>query len=152
MDNNSQPKKLWFIPPRCLTTDLLLLEFQSTHELIYQIDEKYHSGKAPAKSVLIRRFFGYQPYVFLRNKMISAELHHRTGSSLVDVPKSIIKFGESYYYATNKMIQEHCSQVYDYWEDMNNSEKITELSVLSSYQINQELRYLFSMYKEKYGA
>jgi len=144
-------KKLWFIPPRVLTTDILLQEFDATHELIYQIDDKYHRNRYIGKSLGLNRFFRYQPYVYLRNKMVNAEILKRTGSSLYVIPQSIIKFGDVYYNPTNKSIQEQCTQVFDYWDDMQNTEMVSELSVLTTLQIQEELQFMFEMYKEKYG-
>ena len=152
MNNNTiYMKKLWFLPPRVLTTDLLLLEFDATHELVYQIEDKYHTSKFSGKSKMIRRFFGYQPYVFLRNKMVSAEISRRTGSQLLNIPKSIVVFGEPYYSPAKSIIQDQCEQIFEYWEDMQNMEKVSELSVLTIPQINEELTHLFAMYKDKYG-
>lgn len=144
-------QKIWFIPPRVLTNDILLEEFETTFNLLYQIEEKYNSGKLYGKSKLMRRYFRYQPYVFLRNKIISAELTYRTKSSLVVIPNSVIKFGEWYYNPSNKLIQEQCSEIFDYWEDMQNTDKVSELSVLTTNEIRNELEMLFGMYKEKYG-
>lgn len=143
--------KIWFIPPRVLTTDILLEEFDTTFKLIYQIEDKYHSGKLHGKSTLIRRFFGYQPYVFLRNKIVLAEIVYRTNSNLIEIPKSVLMFGESYYNPNNKIIQDQCSEVFDYWQDMGNTDKVTELSMLTTNEIRNELEMLFTMYKEKYG-
>jgi len=142
--------KLWIIPPRVLTLDLLEQELKDTSLLLSQISMKYENGRFEGRSSLMRRFFRYQPYVFLRNKMVSAQIFHLTGVHQMDIPKIVVKFGEWWYNPTEQLIQEQCSELFDYWQEVNNLEKVSEFSLLTTNDIRRELLFLFDIYRKKY--
>lgn len=144
-----QPK-IYFIPPRLLTNDILSFEFDTTAKLVYDIESKYTDGKS-VRSVLMRRFFRYQPYAFLRNRIIGAELAYRGHPKGIELNKKIVKFGLAYYTPNNLLIQTQCEEIFDYWQITGNDEKVADLSSVTTLEIHNELQFLFTTYKQKYG-
>jgi len=141
---------LWFLPPRVLTIDLLEQELKDTALLVNQISQKYEKRHFEGRSPLMRRFYNYQPYVFLRNKIVAAQILHETGQQRPYLPKTVLKFGNTYYNPSESLIQLQCSEVIDFWEKTQNTSKLSEFSLLTTNDIRQELNFLFNIYKSKY--
>ncbi len=146
--------KLWLLPCRLIDDQRLKTELQDVEKLFVQIGEKYDQGWFRDNSPLMRRFYRFQPYVFLRYHAILNELTNRQYNCRAFVyPKDIrnIPRCSSFYKPKVFLIQNDVEDLFDIWQTENSNFQLTgQLSILTINQLSSELETQFQFLRERF--